>query len=167
MRASSWKWKTEYDLTLQNVVCRLSLWNYIIGSGLKCLLDGIKCTRIDQWFMSSFDNPFFLSLHQHTSVGAIGKNVLYRATVPIPIAIVKVSTQAIGSGILNRGRKAPFIQISDNTSHANATCGHLKNFPNNNSRCRIRDNLARILAGLLITKWGSRPDKFSTLCFHV
>ena len=156
-----------YYPALQNVICWLSLRNHIVCSGLECFLNGIKLDGINQRFMGGLHRPLFLPLYQHPRVCAIGKDVLYGPAVPTTIAIVKVSIQTASPGVLDRCGEAPLIQIPNDTGHTSAACRHLKNLPNNNSRCRIRDKLVRILAGLLITKRSSRPDKFSTLCFHV
>ena len=154
-------------LAFQNVVCRLPLRNYIVCSGLKCLLNGIECSGSDQRFMGGFYSSFLFSLYQHTCIGTIGKNVFDRSAVPTAVAIAKVSIQTVGSSVLDWSWEPSFIQISDNAGHASAACRHLKDFPNNDSSYRIRNKLTWILVRFLITKWSSWPDKISVLRFHI
>ena len=107
-------------LAFQNVVCRLPLRNYIVCSGLKCLLNGIECSGSDQRFMGGFYSSFLFSLYQHTCIGTIGKNVFDRSAVPTAVAIAKVSIQTVGSSVLDWSWEPSFIQISDNAGHASA-----------------------------------------------
>lgn len=117
--------------------------------------------------MGGLHRPLFLSLYQHPGICAIGKDVLYGPAVPAAIAIVEVSVQAVSPGVLNRCGEASLIQLPNDTSHTSAACRHLKDLPNDNSGHRVRDKLAGILIRFLITEWGSGPNKFTMLCFHV
>lgn len=96
-------------LAFQNIVCRLPLWNYIVYSSLKCLLNGIKCSRINQRFVDGFYSPFLFPLYQHPRICAIGKDMLHRPAVPTVVAILKVPIQTVVSCILDRSRETSLI----------------------------------------------------------
>lgn len=77
-------------LALQNIICGLPLWCHIVGPCLKRFLNSVKCAGINQRFMGGFYGPFLFSLHQHTCIGTIDKDVFHRPAVPTTITIIKV-----------------------------------------------------------------------------